>query len=99
MPDIGAAWSEVGSQLNGLAMKLKLHYEQASSGSSEEAREALNRLRDALDDAFGALGNAAKDDAIRDDVRRLSESIGDALSTTFAEVGDEFRRAFRRSPD
>jgi Flp pilus assembly pilin Flp len=96
MSEINTAWNEVGTQLNALAIKLKLHYEQAASAEAAATQDALRKLREALDEAFSAVGTAAKDPAVRDDVRNVGDAFANALSTTFSEVSDELRKAFRR---
>lgn len=90
------AWSEVASDLNALAIKLKLHYEQAASADAEAAREAFSKLRSAIDDTVDAVGAAAKDGAIREDLDKVRTSIVDAFGATFTEVGSELASAFKR---
>ena len=46
MSDVGRRWSEVGERIEALALKLKLHFEQA--GRPEEATDPLRRIRDSL---------------------------------------------------
>ncbi len=96
MTEINNAWNEVGTQLNALAIKLKLHYEQVAGAEAAATQDALRRLRDAVDEAFSAVGTAAKDPAVRDDVRNVGDAFGNALATTFSGVSDELRKAFRR---
>ncbi len=45
---------------------------------------------DAVEQAFGASGAAAKDDAVREDVKEVGAVRG-ALDGTFAELGERFR--------
>jgi len=86
-------WSEVGERLEALALKLKLHFEQARD---EEAADALGRLRKDIEDAFEAAGNAVKDEAVRADAREVGRLFGDALATTLEKFGDEIRNATNR---
>ncbi len=92
------AWNEVGSSFQGLGLKLKYHFEQQRSAGEDPApvQDALRKLAAAVDDALEAVGAAAKDPAVRDDARRVGDSLGAAFQSTFADVGDELRRLFTR---
>ncbi len=81
-------WSELGERLEALALKLKLHMEQAGTG---EVPQALSTLRAAVGEAFEAAGNAVRDDAVRADVRECGRLLSDAVSTTFSRVSGEVR--------
>ena len=87
-------WQELSEQVEALALKLKLHVEQAKS--DEEVKAAMGGLRAAVDDAFDAAGNAVRDDAVRSDVREVGRLLAEAMTTTFAEVGDHVRELFER---
>jgi hypothetical protein len=100
MTDSRSAWNDAGERLSGLGLKLKLHYEQQRGEESEQARSevegAVKRLADAVQDTFEAMGAAAKDQAVREDVKQVGQSLTDALNATFAEVSGEMRKAFSR---
>lgn len=81
-------WSELGDQLNALALKVKLHFEQTGS---TEGREALKKLGDSVNEAFEAAGNAVQDNAVRADVREAGKLFASAMSATFAQVSKEFK--------
>ena len=92
-------WDELGSKLESLGLKLKLHYEQEADGdtaSEPGVRESLERIGEAIEDAFEALGNAVDDDAVRTDAKESATLLVDALNATFTEVGDELRDAVGR---
>jgi Flp pilus assembly pilin Flp len=93
-------WDELGSKLSSLGLKLKLHYEQEVDGDHDEddpgVRRSLERIGEAIEDAFEALGNAVDDDAVRSDAKESAALLVDALNATFTEVGDELRNAVRR---
>ncbi len=94
MTDTRTRWNDVGAQLNELGLKLQLHFEQAAAeGREDEAKvkDALRAIGDAVEAAFGALGAAAKDDAVREDVKEVGGAVRDALDATFAELGERFR--------
>jgi hypothetical protein len=94
MSDLKAKWSEVGNQLNELGLKLKLHLEQAATEEGEhedQVREALHTLTAAVEQAFGAIGAAARDEAVRADVKDAGRAVVDALDATFEEVSTRVR--------
>ena len=95
MTDTKQAWSEVADRFGELGLKLKLHFEEASGGADDASlRSALEDLRDSVDHAFDAVGNAVKDPAMKDDARDVARALREALSTTFAEASD-LRACFR----
>jgi hypothetical protein len=98
MADTKQAWSEVADRFGELGLKLKLHYQQASEARPEDdtMRKALEELRDSVDQAFDAVGNAVKDPAVKDDARDVAHALREALSTTFAEASEDLRSCFRR---
>lgn len=79
------AWAEVGDQLEAIGLKMKLHFEQELS---EDDRDdgAFERLAEKIDDAIDAVGNAAEDEAVRDDLRETGRRLVDAMSTTYREA-------------
>jgi len=87
-------WATLSERLQALALKLKLHLEQ--TGSTEGMPQALGELRERMEDAFTAAGNAVKDDAVRADVREVGRLLADAVSMSLAKVSDEVREAFER---
>lgn len=94
MTDTRAGWGEVASQLNELGLKLQLHFEQAAAEGREDeekVKDALRAIGDAVEQAFGALGAAARDDAVREDIKDVGGAVRGALDATFAELGERFR--------
>lgn len=95
-PDLKSAWKEAGDRLNTLGSSLRTHYAEhrdteAESGKQQMA-DAAKKLTGAVQDAFDAMSAAAKDPSVKDDVRRVGQSLAAALSATFAEVSDDLRR-------
>ncbi len=86
-------WNEVGSLLNGLALKLKLHAEQAAGEEKEIVSDAVRSLSDSLENAFEALRAAAKDPAIKEDVRNVAQSLSGAVSSTLSSLGSDIRKS------
>jgi hypothetical protein len=89
MSDVGSRWSEVGERIEALALKLKLHFQQA--GRDEEATDPLGKVKDSVNDAFEAAGNAVRDDAVKADVRETGRLFLDALSASLAKAADSLR--------
>ena len=103
-------WTDVKSRVEGLGLKLKLHLQQeaddddavrnASDPRSADrepgsTRAAFDDLGDRLEDAFEAFGNAAKDPAVRADVKDIGLMLKDALQETLSGVGAEVGERFR----
>ena len=96
-------WQEVKSRVEGLGLKLKLHLEQEheadedGDSSLNDAKAALEEMGTKLQDAFDSLGNAAKDPAIRADVKDLGLLLRDALNETFSTVGAEVGQIIKKT--
>jgi hypothetical protein len=89
MTDLHGRWSEVGERIEALALKLKLHFER--TGRPDESNEPMQKLRDSVNDAFEAAGNAVRDDAVKADVRETGRLFLDALSASLAKAADSLR--------
>jgi hypothetical protein len=101
MTDARSAWNETGEQLTALGAKLGAHYQAQHGTDGEKARaqteEAIKRLGEAVQDAFDAVGTAARDEAVRQDVKQVGRSLIGALDVTFREVSNEIRKVLDRS--
>jgi hypothetical protein len=104
MADARAAWNETGDKLTELGRKLKVHYESQHGGESQQSREELadaaRRVGSAVQDAFEALGAAARDKTVQDDVKKVGQSLAEALGATLGTAAGELRRvlAERKGP-
>jgi hypothetical protein len=83
------AWRELGGKMEALGLKLKLHFEQTNDG---DAKDALGKIKEGVQEAFEAAGNAVKDDAVRGDVREAGKLLADALSETINKATDAVKR-------
>jgi hypothetical protein len=83
-------WAELADRLDALALKLKLHYEQAGG---DGVPRALDELRDSVREAFTAAGNAIQDDAVRADVREVGVMVAEAVAEGLSTVGSDLRDA------
>jgi hypothetical protein len=84
-------WDRVADSLGGLALKLKLHFEEAAGGTTDETRSAVAAVGEGVEAAFDGLKAAIADPAMKQDVRDVAAGFRDALSNTFAELGSQLR--------
>ncbi len=54
--------------------------------------DALQKLTESLDQAFSALGDAVRDPQVGEQTRKAAASLSDALTATFAEASERFRK-------
>jgi hypothetical protein len=101
MTDVRSAWKDAGDRFATLGASLKAHYEEQRGEDGESTKkelgEAAKQFTGAIQDAVDALVAAAKDPAVKDDVRKVGASLTGALSATFAEVSDDVRRLADKS--
>ncbi len=93
-----AKWDEVGDRFSQLGNRFKDRYDaNASFGKvqADQMNDAVRQIVDAVDAGFTALGDSLRDPAIRDDLKHAGNAIGDALSTSLAEVAGEIKRAVK----
>ena len=83
--DTSAGWNEVGDRLGSLGLKLKYHAEQVVGAEGLRFDEALDSVRDALEEAFAALRGVVTDPAIRDDLKSVASGVARAVSTTLRD--------------
>jgi len=89
MSEQAVRWQEVANKAEALALKLKLHMEQA--GGDPHDGDALERFRVAMDEAFTAAGNAVRDDAVRADVREIGRLMVEEITAAVDRVSDKAR--------
>jgi hypothetical protein len=94
MTTVHAAWDDLAAKFEALGLKLKLHYEQTRD---QEVTAAVDRLRQGIEDAFEAAGNAVQDEAVREDVREVGRLLTQALGVTLEKVGQDVRGAASRT--
>ena len=54
--------------------------------------DALQKLTESLEQAFSALGDAIRDPQFGDQTKKAAGSLSDALTATFAEASERFRK-------
>lgn len=90
-----SSWDEVGSRLGALGLKLKYHAEQAAGEERTTFTSALDSLSASIDHAFEALKAAAKDEALKDDVKSVAAALSGAVSETLTGVGQGVRKVLK----
>ena len=102
MAESKAAWDRVGEDFKALGRQVKQHYDQrprpagtegaAPSAERRKVDEALEKLRNSLDQAFSALGDAVRDPEVGEQTKKAATSLSDALTATFSEASERFRK-------
>ncbi len=77
-----SGWNEVGDRLGSLGLKLKYHAEQAVGVEGTTVNDALDNVREAIEEAFAALRGVITDPAIRDDLKSVADGVAQAISST-----------------
>jgi len=91
------SWKSVGDDFSRLGESFKKHYtgDDAETDTASEVKDALTTLGQGLDRLFGAVGEAVKDDEVKETARRAGTSLLDALGDTFTAAAMEIRDAFK----
>jgi hypothetical protein len=99
MAGTNEAWNVVGDRFATWGRRVAERYKEASGATGEAAREGQRTLEDAardvtdaLDRAFTALGETIRDDDAKQDLKEAVRALGDAISVTVSETGDQIRR-------
>jgi len=92
------AWNEVGDKFGEWSRMLGEKYRKRGEELGPTVEEDRKKLDDAiqtvtrqLDQAFTSLGETLRDPQAKQQLKEATKSFGDALSTTFSEVGDQIR--------
>ncbi len=93
------AWNDVGEHFFDLGRRLGEHYrkqERDAGPSAEEQRQVMNeafrKAVDHLDQALTSVGDALRDPETKKSMNQAVRSLGDALGTTFQNLGGEIGR-------
>ena len=97
------AWDEVSRNFSEVGRRFSQHYRKLAgeaSASATEQREAMNdalkKAVEQLDQTFTSVGDALRDPVTQQSLKQAARSLGDAVSTTFSDLGDEIRKRVRR---
>jgi len=61
----------------------------AADSGADDAKAVIEDLSRKVQDAFDSIGNAAKDNAVHEDVKDMGRLFVEAISATFSAVGAE----------
>jgi hypothetical protein len=97
-------WSEVGDHFTELGNRLAERYRALGAESSESAEAGRKKIEEAvrfmtqqLDRTFTSVGDTMRDPEAKQSLDRAISTLGNALSATFSEVGEEIRKRFGSS--
>ena len=93
--EVQTAWDQFQADMKSLRDELRRHYEPAAS-VAPDLQTSLNKLGQAADEVFEALGRATRDPDVRQGTRQAARSFGTALAETFRDVADELAAAVRK---
>jgi hypothetical protein len=92
------AWNQVGDKFGEWSRLLGEKYRKRGEELGTSAEEDRKKLDDAvqtvtrqLDQAFGSFGETLRDPEAKQQLKEATKAFGDALSTTFSEVGEQIR--------
>ncbi len=91
------AWNRVGDRFGAwsrmLAERYRRRAETGEESSAEERRleDALRAATHQVDVALSSLGDTLRDPEAKQTLREAIRALGDALSVTFSEVGEQIR--------
>ena len=63
-----------------------------SAADRRKVDETLQKLTESLEQALGALGEAVRDPQVGEQTRKAAGSLSEALTATFAEASERFRK-------
>jgi hypothetical protein len=64
----------------------------APAADRRKVDDALQKLTESLEQAFSALGDAIRDPQFGEQTKKAAGSLSDALTATFAEASERFRK-------
>jgi hypothetical protein len=66
--------------------------QEAPAADRRKVDDALQKLTESLEQAFSALGDAIRDPQFGEQTKKAAGSLSDALTATFAEASERFRK-------
>jgi len=92
------AWDEVGERFGEWGRMLGERYRKRGEelgATAEEDRKKLDETVQAvtrqLDQAFTSLGDTLRDPEAKQTLKEAAKAVGDAVSTTLSEAGEQIR--------
>ncbi|MEX2203005.1 MAG: hypothetical protein WD965_02840 [Actinomycetota bacterium] len=97
------AWNEVGERFSSWGRLVADRYKEAETATVESARDAQHKLEESarelteqLNRAFTAVGDTLRDPKAKENLKEAVRALGDAVSVTVTETGDEIRKRVGR---
>jgi hypothetical protein len=95
------AWDEVAKRFGEVGRRVGEQYRKLSDEAAPSVEASGGAVGDAvrdaveeLDHAFTSVGETLRDPLAKESVREAVGALGDALETTFAQIGQELRKHF-----
>jgi hypothetical protein len=91
------AWEQVGQRFAEVGRRVEERYRTMEGDRTDQRRgeratgDALDNVVRQLDQAFTTVGETFRDAEAKETLQRAVRSFGDALATTFSEVGERIR--------
>ena len=89
-------WDKMAEQVSSLGRKLKDTYQRSvgdEGPDQDEIRAALRTLGNAWEKVAQAVGAAARDEAVRANMKSAATGFFEAVGAAFSELGSELRRS------
>ncbi|MBT8212926.1 MAG: hypothetical protein KJN71_07250 [Acidimicrobiia bacterium] len=95
MSDLNETWKRVGDEFRTLGKVFAERYREGETTEEEKEQidDALQRLTNAMETTFSAVGNAVRDTDVQEHTKRAADSTFRALGDTFNEIGDAISTA------
>lgn len=98
------AWNEAGERFSSWGRLVADRYKEAETTTVESARDAQHKLEESARDlteqlnrAFTAVGDTLRDPKAKENLKEAVRALGDAVSVTVTETGDEIRKRIART--
>ncbi|MGA2282777.1 MAG: hypothetical protein ABSH07_03725 [Candidatus Dormibacteria bacterium] len=103
--DVDQAWEEVGRQVGELGSRIHEHYRHQVEGRGQPVERTGQAMSDALEmlsrqigSAVDAMGEAFRDQVVREHALQASRAFADAVEVSVADLSGRVRKARKRSP-
>lgn len=102
MSELNETWKRVGDEFRTLGKVFAERYRDTGETTEEDKQQiddALQRLTNAMETTFSAVGNAVRDPDVQEHTKRAADSTFRALGDTFNEIGDAISKALNLDKD
>jgi hypothetical protein len=72
-------------------LKLKFHTEEELSKDDASAASSVDKLKRSISELFDAMGDAARDPAVRDDAKSVADAFASAIDATIESAKQSFK--------